>query len=175
VTPVRNATPTKFSDEIRIISSVAYVIALLVIAASVIFFPTVMGRDPKAPPLAVRYLLGFLAGCAVAVYVLLIGYVNADAGRRGMSRTLWTLIAIFVPNALGIVLYFILRKPRLATCPQCTTRVEPGFAFCPKCRFRLQPVCPHCQRGVEHGDVFCPYCGGALDSNAPDAAPLVRI
>lgn len=174
MTPVRNATPTTFSDEIRIISPVAYVIAILVIIAAVTFFPTVLAHDPKAPPVAVRYLLGVLAGCAGAAFVSLIGYVNADAGRRGMSRTLWTLITIFVPNALGIVLYFILRKPRLATCPQCATRVELGFAFCPKCRFRLQPVCPHCQRGVEYGDVFCPYCGGALDSNAPDAAPLVK-
>jgi RNA polymerase subunit RPABC4/transcription elongation factor Spt4 len=91
-----------------------------------------------------------------------IGYVNRDAGRRGMSRVFWTLLAIFIPNALGIVLYFILRKPRTSNCPQCGAVVEPRFGFCPRCRHRLSPVCPHCQRGVNASDKFCPYCGDDL-------------
>jgi predicted amidophosphoribosyltransferase len=85
-----------------------------------------------------------------------------------MSRWLWTLIAIVIPNALGVVLYFILRKPRAANCSQCEAEVEPGFSFCPRCRTRLQPVCPHCQRSVGLNDKFCPYCGGDLES---DGAP----
>ncbi|MGA7375746.1 MAG: zinc ribbon domain-containing protein, partial [Candidatus Sulfotelmatobacter sp.] len=92
--------------------------------------------------------------------------------RRGMSRLLWTLIAIFVPNGLGIVLYFVLRKPRAVTCPQCNAEVEPGFSFCPRCRNRLRPACPHCQRSVDLGDKFCPYCGGTLESAAGAPAPL---
>jgi len=93
-----------------------------------------IGRDHNPPPVAVRPLLGLIAGTVISCYIVLISYVNKDAGRRGMSRTLWTLIAIFVPNGLGIVLYFILRKPRTAHCPQCEAVVEPGFSFCPRCR-----------------------------------------
>jgi RNA polymerase subunit RPABC4/transcription elongation factor Spt4 len=132
----------------------------------------VMGRDHDAPSVAVRLLLGIVGGTLLGCYVVLIGYVNRDAGRRSMSRLLWTLIAIFVPNGLGIVLYFILRKPRATNCSQCGAEVEPGFSFCPRCRNRLQPVCPHCQRSVGSGDKFCPYCGGALesDASAPSAA-----
>jgi hypothetical protein len=96
--------------------------------------------DHNAPPLALRVLLGVIGGTLLGCYVVLIGYVNRDAGRRGMSRGLWTLLAIIVPNALGIVLYFILRKPRTGNCPQCDAEVEPGFSFCPRCRHRLQPV-----------------------------------
>jgi RNA polymerase subunit RPABC4/transcription elongation factor Spt4 len=173
--PVRNQPPTRFSDEIRLISPVAYFIALLAFVGIQVLFATVMAHDHNAPPLLARAAMGIVAGSLSAVYVLLIGYVNRDAARRGMSRVLWTLVAIFVPNALGIVLYFILRKPRLAACPQCGTNVEPGFSFCPKCRFRLQPVCPHCQRGVEHGDSFCPYCGGALGVGTSETVPPAQV
>jgi predicted amidophosphoribosyltransferase len=104
-------------------------------------------------------------------WAVLIGYINQDAGRRRMSRLLWTLIAIFVPNGLGIVLYFVLRKPRIAHCPQCDAEIEPGFSYCPRCRTRLRPICPHCQRSTDHDDKFCPYCGGDLAPVTAPAAP----
>ena len=40
----------------------------------------------------------------LAFYVLLIGFVNLDAGRRGMSRTLWTLVAALVPYGIGALI-----------------------------------------------------------------------
>jgi RNA polymerase subunit RPABC4/transcription elongation factor Spt4 len=163
---IRNQTSTRFTDEIRIISPWAFFLATLVFLSIPVLFVVFVGKDPKAPVFAVRCLLGAIAGTLLACYVVLIGYINQDAGRRSMSRLWWTLIAIFVPNGLGIVLYFVLRKPRSAQCPQCDAQVEPGFSFCPRCRTRLQPVCPHCQRGVNLGDKFCPYCGGALESAA---------
>jgi RNA polymerase subunit RPABC4/transcription elongation factor Spt4 len=165
-------TSSRFKDELRILSPWAYALAALVFVAIPVLFVVFIGRDPKAPPFAVRCLLGAIAGTLLACYVILIGYINRDAGRRGMSRLWWTLLAMFVPNGLGIVLYFILRKPRTAHCPQCAAEVAPGFSFCPRCRNRLQPVCPHCQRAVDLGDKFCPYCGGALEPSAvAPAAP----
>jgi hypothetical protein len=167
-----NQIPTRFEDEVRIISPWAYFVAALVFVAMEVLLVVIVGRDPGAPPLALRCLLGAVAGTLFGCFILLIGYVNGDAGRRGMGRVLWTLIAIFVPNGLGIVLYFVLRKPRTANCPQCNAVVEPGFSFCPRCRSRLKPVCPHCQRSVDSGNKFCPYCGGAVetDANMPSAS-----
>jgi hypothetical protein len=162
----RNQTSTRFKDELRIVSRWVYFFAVLVFLAVPVLFATVVGRDPHAPPLLARCLLGVLAGTVIACYVVLIGYINRDAGRRGMSRLFWTLVAIFVPNGLGIVLYFVLRKQRAARCPQCDAEVEAGFSFCPRCRTRLRPVCPHCQRSVDFGDKFCPYCGGGLEAGA---------
>ena len=174
----RNQTSTRFKDEIRIISPWAFALAILVILTAVTFFAIIVGRDHDAPPLALRLLLGFIGGTLIGCYILLIGYINRDAGRRRMSRLLWTLIAIFVPNGLGIVLYFILRKPRAVNCPQCEAEIEPGFSFCPRCRNRLQPVCPQCRRSINPDDKFCPYCGGALEaaagapsSNSPPPPP----
>jgi RNA polymerase subunit RPABC4/transcription elongation factor Spt4 len=163
---IRNQTSTRFKDELRIISPWAYSLAALTFVSIPVLFVVFIGRDHNAPPFAVRCLLGTIAGTLLACYVLLIGYINRDAGRRGMSRLWWTLLAMFVPNGLGIVLYFVLRKPRAAYCSQCDAEVEPGFSFCPRCRNRLQPACPHCQHSVDLGDKFCPYCGGALEPAA---------
>jgi RNA polymerase subunit RPABC4/transcription elongation factor Spt4 len=163
--PVKNETSTRFMDEVRIISPWAYGFVFLgfaAVLAAVVFALLTDKSGDRFYTLPVLVPVGILAGTAIACYILLIGYVNADAGRRGMSRLLWTLLAIFIPHALGIVLYFVLRKPRTANCPQCNVVVEPGFGFCPRCRHRLSPVCPHCQRGVNAGDKFCPYCGGEL-------------
>jgi RNA polymerase subunit RPABC4/transcription elongation factor Spt4 len=168
--PVRNETSTRFMDEVRIISRWAFFFAALVFVGMIAVLVIATHGDKDAPPAAVMALLGMIPGTFLACFILLIGYVNRDAGRRGMSRVLWTLLAIFIPNALGIVLYFILRKPRSSNCPQCNAIVEPGFGFCPRCRYRLSPVCPHCQRGVNAGDKFCPYCGGDLAGGA-NAAP----
>jgi RNA polymerase subunit RPABC4/transcription elongation factor Spt4 len=164
--PVKNETSTRFMDEIRIISPWAFFFAIFPFLAAIaaVVNATLSGHPPM--PFAAMVALAIVGGTILGCYILLIGYVNRDAGRRGMSRLAWTLLAIFIPNALGIVLYFVLRKPRIATCPQCGALLEPGFGFCPRCRYQLNPVCPHCQRAVHAGNKFCPYCGGDLGAGA---------
>ncbi len=124
-------TSTRSKDDIRIFAPWAYWLFGIVFLTILVLFVTIVGMDPKAPPLPIRCLLGMLAGAVLGCYAVLIGYINQDAGRRGMSRLLWTLIAIFVPNGLGIVLYFVLRKPRAVTCPQCNAEIDPGFQLLP--------------------------------------------
>jgi hypothetical protein len=160
--PVKNETSTRFMDEVRIISPWAYLfVALGYLAAfGAVVFATLSGRPPF--PLAGMVPLAILGGTVIGCYILLIGYVNSDAGRRGMSRLAWTLLAILIPNALGIVLYFVLRQPRISTCPQCGSAVQPGFNFCPRCSYKISPSCPQCQRVVSVSDVYCPYCATAL-------------
>lgn len=170
--PVKNETSTHFMDEVRIISPWAFFFAFLgfaAVAGAVVFATLTDKSGARFYSLPVLVPLGIVAGTAITCYILLIGYVNCDAGRRGMSRLAWTLLAIFIPNALGIVLYFVLRKPRPPNCPQCNAVIEPGFGFCPRCRYRLTPVCPQCQRGVHEGDKFCPYCGRDLGAGVNDA------
>lgn len=168
-----NQNPTRFKDEIGIVPTWVFILAAVLALGVMVLMVCVLGMDRHAPPFPVRILLAVLIGVVISCYVILIGYVNQDAGRRSMSRVLWTLIAMFVPNCLGIVLYFVLRKPRIAHCPKCDVEVEPGFSYCPRCRARLQPVCPHCQRSVNVGDKFCPFCGEGLESSAvTPAAPL---
>ena len=172
--PNPTSTRSRDKDEIRILAPWAYSLYAAVVVTVAVAFVILVASDRHAPPVPIRWLLGLLAGAVLGCWAVLIGYINQDAGRRRMSRLLWTLIAIFVPNGLGIVLYFVLRKPRIAHCPQCDAEIEPGFSYCPRCRTRLRPICPHCQRSTDHDDKFCPYCGGDLAPVTAPAAPATQ-
>ena len=176
--PVKSETSTRFMDEIRILSPWAYFFAslgfLMIVVAAVY---TAHANKEVTPVFALPVLvpLTIVGGAVFACFILLIGYVNADAGRRGMSRLFWTLIAIFIPKALGIVLYFVMRQPKTMACPQCSAAVARGFGFCPRCRYQLGSVCSHCQHALPGNadHKFCPYCGGDLAKGGnPTSEPV---
>jgi RNA polymerase subunit RPABC4/transcription elongation factor Spt4 len=161
-----NERQANISSEIRIVPAWAWVLAGIGFLAVQYGFNVIIAREPDAPPAWARPLIGFLMGILVAAYLVFVGYVNRDAKRRGMPRILWTCVAAFIPNALGIIIYFVLRQPLRSACPQCGTFVQTEFNFCPQCNYKLSAGCPHCQRAVSPGDVFCPYCGTALREQA---------
>lgn len=173
---VRNETQTGLTAEIKIVPLWAWVLAGIGFVAAQVFFNVVVARHSGGPPAWARPLLGLMAGIAGGCYLLFIGYINRDAKRRGMSPTLWTIVAVFIPNALGIILYFILRQPLRNACPQCGNTVQTGFNFCPRCSYKLSPNCPQCQRGVGVNDVYCPYCGISLGNQpAPVSSPPAKL
>ena len=117
---------SRFDQEWALVPAAARWIATLVglvVAASIggIFFvPFLIERDLKGFFIfGPFFLLAAFAGSVAAAYVLLVGYVYGDSRRRGMNHVLWTLLAIFIPNAIGIILYFILREPVPLPCPAC--------------------------------------------------------
>jgi hypothetical protein len=169
---VRNETQTGLTAEIKIVPLWASVLAGIIFVAAQVFFNVVVARHSGGPPAWARPLLGLMAGIVGGCYLLLIGYINRDAKRRGMSPTLWTIMALIIPNALGIILYFLLRQPLGRACPQCGGAVQAGFNFCPRCNHKLSPNCPQCQRVVSLTDVYCPYCGTALRSQAAPPSGL---
>ncbi|MGH9524864.1 MAG: zinc ribbon domain-containing protein [Terriglobales bacterium] len=156
-------TSKRFGEELKIIPSWAYVLAGIAFVCIQILMNVLIPAEKNPPPQPLLGFLGFLAGAVLACYFLLVGYVNVDAGRRGMSRTLWTVLVIFVPNALGFILYFLLRQPATQPCPQCHAPVQASFNYCPTCHTKLHPHCAQCQRPVRLTDTFCPYCGYTLD------------
>jgi hypothetical protein len=154
-------------QEIAIIPGWAFVVgALTFVGIQVLFLAVVWAHADKTPPIIVRALMPLLPATILAFLVLMIGYVNRDAGRRGMSRTLWTLLVIFIPNAIGFILYFLLRYPVQAQCPQCGTVVDPRGNYCPNCRYSFQPTCPQCKSAVRPGESFCTNCGAELKARA---------
>jgi RNA polymerase subunit RPABC4/transcription elongation factor Spt4 len=168
---IKNEPQTGLSTEIKIVPSWAWALAGVVFVAAQVVFNGVMGRHSGAPPAWCRAVLGLLAGVGGGCFLLLIGYINRDAKRRGMSPTLWTIMAVIIPNALGIILYFLLRQPLGTACPQCGKSVQTGFNFCPRCSYKLSPSCPQCQRLVGVNDVYCPYCGTSMRGQAAPGDP----
>ena len=149
--------------EVRLVPSwVVGLAGVLFVAVPVCFMVYVWPREKNPPPVPVLVLISFLPGMVLAFLALMVGYVNRDAKRRGMNSVGWTLIALFVPNAIGFIIYFLVRHPLMVRCPQCGESAQRGFNYCPKCSFNLNPTCPQCKRAIRVGDTFCPYCGARL-------------
>ena len=160
---------SRFREEVDLIPRTAYAVATCVWLG--FFLIMMLGPfrvDPELRkwPLAANVAVSLLPGLPLFVLVLLIGYVHADAKRRGMRYVMWTLLAIFIPNAIGIILYFILRDPLLAPCPHCGTPARQGYAFCQNCGAALAAACPQCRRAVEPGWSHCVSCGAPLKTTA---------
>jgi hypothetical protein len=79
---------------------------------------------------------GVFVGCLFAALILALGYVYGDARRRNMPPVLWTLVAFLVPNLLGFLLYFVLRKPIATPCPQCGQPISADQRFCSWCGYQ---------------------------------------
>ncbi len=161
---------SRLQEELSIIP-LGWVIAAGVGLAAVevlclVFIPRWAPHD--LPPQPWWTLIGVVGAVLLAATILLIGYIYADAKRRGMNAVLWTLLVILIPKPIGFIAYFLLRKPLAQPCPNCKYPVGTDFAFCPKCGYALAPSCPGCGRAVHRDFVCCPYCGKPVATQAPD-------
>jgi hypothetical protein len=129
--------------------------------------------SPHDRHLFVLGILCFGTGMAMLFLAAIVGvwfFVYHDAGRRGMNQWLWTIIAIFTPNLLGIIIYLVLRKPLLMPCPGCGARLEPQLLFCPHCGRQFRQKCSACSAVVEQGHQFCGSCGATLSATGNTTA-----
>jgi hypothetical protein len=164
----------RLREEMKVIPRAAWVIAILAYLVFVAFsWLAFIPRNPDFShelifigwPRWEWLIFAVVIPLFLAVYILLIGYINADARRRGMRPILWTLLALFIPNAIGVILYFILREPLLRGCPSCGTKSSQGFAFCPKCGTALAHACPECRSAVQPEWSHCTKCGARLTAS----------
>jgi hypothetical protein len=162
---------SRLREEFAIVPRVAKAIAALVYAAfallvGFIWLTPLVEKGELPLPAALFFLVSLVAVLPLALLVLLIGYVHADAQRRGMRHVVWTLLAIFIPNAVGIILYFILRAPLPVPCPSCGCPTPKAHAFCPKCGTAVSRFCSQCRQPVEAGWTHCARCGAPLAAAA---------
>ena len=157
---------SRFTEELSLIPRTARIVAASVwIAATtglIVLVKSGVDRELASAPPALRIFVTLFPPIVLTIYALLIGYVYADAKRRGMRYVRWTLLAVFIPDGSGISLYFVLRDPPMRACPICAQLAKSGFTFCPHCGTSLLPTCPNCGRGVELGWANCPHCGTKL-------------
>lgn len=155
---------SRLNRELSVIPRAVWVTAAVLYLLLAVILSLVIFRSPEAKeiPQPVPIFLVVVAPFIAAVMVLLYGYVYADAKRRAMRPVLWLLLAIFIPNAIGVILYFILREPLPVPCPSCAAPARPGFAYCPRCGTEITPACPECKRGIEPEWSNCAYCGARL-------------
>ena len=152
---------SKFREELNVIPLVARVLAAVGYLGAVTAVGFIVKQADDGPWLFWAFLAIF-PPLFFASWILLIGYVNGDARRRGMRHVLWTLLAIFIPNAIGIILYFIVREAPMKNCPKCGTAVRGGFGFCQACGAPIAQSCANCRGTIEQGWSHCPSCGKGL-------------
>jgi hypothetical protein len=164
---------SRFTENLRVIPRTAWVIAIVayLVFANLAFF-LLVPTDPEMMrwPREAQWAFSYGVFWVIGLFVLLIGFVYGDAKRRGMRYILWTLLAIFVPYMIGIILYFILRSPLPKPCPSCSLLGKPGFTFCPFCGSPLRPTCTNCGRALELGWAHCVQCGTKVPSGTTQAA-----
>lgn len=159
-----------FWRNLAMIRPVAWVIAILLFTGMelLFWFAILPNGDPNEMAkmsLPMKIVLPTLASSVLFMWALLVGFIYADAKRRGMRYVMWTWLGAFVPNAIGIILYFLMRDPLPSPCPRCSQLVRGSFPFCPHCGAELLRACRVCRKKLEPGWVNCAYCG------APTAQP----
>lgn len=153
-----------FRKELRVIPRTAWIVAgLFYVGMATLAWCLVptdheMSQWPRDGQLAFIFLLPLFFFLIIPLY----GYVYGDAKRRGMRYVMWTLLAIFVPDFIGVIIYFILRDALPFDCPSCHNLVPSKFTFCPHCGNALRPYCPQCGKSVERAWTNCGYCGTKL-------------
>jgi hypothetical protein len=160
-----------FWGNLKMIRPAAWAVAIILFLGMpalflFIVYPNAHPDEMAKMPEVVRWCLPFLTGALLMAYVLLIGFVYVDAKRRGMRYVMWTLLAVFIPNAIGIILYFLMRDALPTPCPKCGFMTRGPFTFCPSCGTELMRACKVCHKKLEPGWVNCAYCGAPTGAQA---------
>ena len=109
-----------------------------------------------------------------AIPILLAIFVYRDAKARGMEPLLWTLLAVFAPGFIGLIVYLVVRRDHFKLiCPQCGNEVQQGFVSCPNCGQKLSANCSHCGTALRPEWNLCPQCGSEVTSGQPFLPPMV--
>jgi RNA polymerase subunit RPABC4/transcription elongation factor Spt4 len=116
-----------------------------------------ISQGTRITPNLVLLALIPIAGVAALISWIAV-FVYNDAPKRGMDRWMWMTIAVFVPNLIGLIIYFIVRSNYNAKCLNCGKNIKSEFSVCPYCSTPLNSSCPRCGRQVLNDWQTCPYC-----------------
>lgn len=92
-------------------------------------------------------------------------FVYEDAKYRGLDPWLWTTIAVFVPNLIGLIIYLVFRSQHSIEnkiCRNCHKNVNKEYNICPYCGNNLSARCENCGEAIEEDWIVCPKCAKPL-------------
>lgn len=110
-----------------------------------------------------------IMGCIffiMLIIVILIGmFVNKDAKKLHLNQWMWTLIAVYVPNFMGVIIYVIVRsnEKKKLRCINCGVTVDRDFNICPHCGEPFGKTCSRCGKFIQEEWTVCPYCEEKLN------------
>jgi cytochrome bd-type quinol oxidase subunit 2 len=139
------------------------VVTLLVLGATaLIVFSTDRLTSPDDQMAFVIMMIALLFSYGILTIIGVL--VFRDATKQGMNPWMWVTIAVFVPNAIGIIIYLLVRsnERKKMRCHSCGNEVQSDFAKCPHCGTDLKMLCPGCNKPVDSVWNICPYCSHAL-------------
>ena len=122
----------------KILPRAAMAIAALAILISAVYFASSQGRSVLASKGFLSTMpeglwFGLTFGVFTAAFFLVLGYIYGDAKRRQMPAVVWVIAAFLIPNLIGIILYFLVRRPLLGPCSSCGKAIQAGDVFCSHC------------------------------------------
>src|SRR6185295_14796327 len=106
----------RFSEEMKVIPKGAWALAAVVclgLPIAFVAYAILESQQNMFGIVAPEWFIFLPIFVLFFFYLLLVGYIYGDAKRRGMRAGLWAALAFFIPNMIGIILYFILRSPLL--------------------------------------------------------------
>ncbi len=111
--------------------------------------------------------IAMLLGLLLFAFIFLgsLGFIIfRDAKAYGLPALKWALIAVFVPNLIGVVLYLVARSKveKELYCSNCQAPVENDFNLCPNCAIVFESICPVCKKALKSQYERCPYCGSQV-------------
>jgi len=120
-----------------------------------------MLEDPDCPIFMPIFFCAIFLVVGV-LYTSIAVFVYRDAPKRGMKKWMWMVIATFVPNLIGLIIYVVVRSGSNDRCINCGKPVKKDFEVCPYCSTSLNVVCTQCGKKVGLDWRVCPYCKSEL-------------
>jgi RNA polymerase subunit RPABC4/transcription elongation factor Spt4 len=137
------------------------ILAGLGLAFMLVALLTFMGLEPYAGHARIMALLPFVLLGSVYVAAVAV-LVYKDATRRGLDPWLWATVAAFVPCAIGIIIYLVVRADAGMACVGCGKQIRQDYKVCPYCGHNQELLCPQCRSPVVIEWKVCPQCGHKL-------------
>lgn len=151
------------------IFKIVHLVLLSLITLSSIFMEGIIiystANDPTTPwfvPLLTLAVMCIVLGCIYAISI----FVYKDAPKYNMDRWMWMFLSTFLPNLLGFLLYFIIRKEKKSSknisCVSCGNLIDSNYKICPYCGRDLSLKCKNCNEKISPDWNVCPKCGDRL-------------